>query len=314
MPHRGFKSRLAWTPFLALALTVATMAPAEAASTLRQHPVPVVADASALTVCGWPAMPTGMACALYDGNGDASLGESTFGFANLDTWNTRSADACMNAGAATLDDWLAYGYPDLLALNGDPHGSVPTFVCRDTGEASATFAALTARVGSVAVIIVNDCDGQVDATGTSDPCPQEPHKFDAIGFERFRIVQVLKGNDPAAIGSVGPPATPGACGLRLSDPTSICLVLRAVAPTVGLDVILRGTVGGSVRGLGVRCRRSAAQCRFAVPWGRALRLVAHPNAGAHFAGWTRGCNGTAPCWLPMRDHTVVRARFERRSV
>jgi len=311
MPLRGILARITWVLLPVLAVSAAFPDPASASSTLRQRPVPIVADGPALEVCGWPTMPAGTTCALYDGNGDASLGESTFGFANLDTWATSSTATCTNAGASNLSDWVTSGYPGLLALNGNPRGSAPTYVCRDTDNVSSVFAALTGLVGSVVVVPVNDCDGQVGVSGMSDPCPQEPDKFDAVTFDRFRIDQVLRGDDPAAIGTPGPPATPGYCGIRPSDPISICLLLRAVAPTVGLDVIVRGRGGGVVRGREVRCRRAEAPCHFTVPWGGVLRLVARPNAGARFAGWTRGCDGTGACRIPVRHHIVVRARFVR---
>ncbi len=81
-------------------------------------------------------------------------------------------------------------------------------------------------MGQVKLFPINECAGQLDAAGGPAPCPATAGKFDVTAFARMLILHSYKGNDPAAIGTIGSPPTPGACGLRASDPSAICLVVE----------------------------------------------------------------------------------------
>jgi hypothetical protein len=59
---------------------------------------------------------------------------------------------------------------------------------------------------------VNDCDRQVDRTGGVVPCGTgTPDKYAIVGFTSLQLDNVLRGDDPRAIGSPGTPAAQGTC-------------------------------------------------------------------------------------------------------
>lgn len=174
------------------------------------YAVPIVLESGYLQgICKIPdGVSIGDTCAMYYNNGDASLGDANWGFMNLEQWNVDAGENCHNAGSADRGDWILNDYGDPLVLNGTPPGSEPTYVCNDTGHSTANWQNLVDRMDSNPIVLfpVNDCNGQLDKSGSVSPCPSTPDKYDIIGFTRLKLIEVYQGNDPAAIG------TPGASG------------------------------------------------------------------------------------------------------
>jgi hypothetical protein len=172
--------------------------------------VPIVLESGYLQgTCKIPdGVSIGDTCAMYYNNGNASLGEANWGFMNLEQWNVDSGENCHNAGSSDRADWIQNDYGDPLVLNGSPPGSEPTYVCNDTGHSTTNWQDLVDRMGTNPIVLfpVNDCEGQLDKSGSVSPCPSTPDKYDIIGFTRLKLIEVYKGDDPEAIG------TPGASG------------------------------------------------------------------------------------------------------
>jgi hypothetical protein len=63
---------------------------------------------------------------------------------------------------------------------------------------------------------VNDCDGQLDKTGSVAPCTETPDKYDIIGFTSLMILHVYQGDDVRAIGTAG---ASGGCSKDLQSGT-----------------------------------------------------------------------------------------------
>ena len=222
--------------YFAQVLGFGSTMPVRAAATAAWGPtaggsaVPIVLDSGYLQgVC---KVPDGIAiddtCAFWYNNGDSTLGDATWGFMNLDQWNVSPGENCHNVGASDRRDWIINNYPDLLTLNGTPPGTVPTYVCVDTGHSSDNWSTLYSQRGKMKLFPVNDCGGQLDKSGITAPCPATPDKYDIIGFTRLLISDVYKGNDPAAIGS------PGASGTCTMSTTSLTTgQVKALADSFG---------------------------------------------------------------------------------
>jgi Flp pilus assembly protein TadG len=198
--------------------TVATAAWGPAAG---GYAVPIVLESGYLQgICKIPdGVSIGDTCAMYYNNGDASLGDANWGFMNLDMWNVDAGENCHNPGSSDRTDWILNDYGDPLVLNGTPPGSEPTYVCNDTGHSTANWQSLVDRMAANPVVLfpVNDCEGQLDKSGSVSPCPSTPDKYDIIGFTRLKLIEVYKGNDSAAIGTTG---ASGTCALSKASLTN----------------------------------------------------------------------------------------------
>jgi len=177
---------------------------------------PIVLDSGYLQgVCKVPdGVEIGDTCAFWYNNGDATLGDATWGFMNLDQWGVDPNDHCSNAGTSSRAEWIVDGYLDGVGLNGSPAGSEPTYVCNDTGHSSADWSTLHDEIGTIKYFPVNDCEGQLGKDGHVSPCPGTPDKYDIIGFTGLMIDQVYRGNDDAAIGE---PGAAGTCTMAVSS-------------------------------------------------------------------------------------------------
>jgi Flp pilus assembly protein TadG len=168
--------------------------------------VPIVVDSGTIQgSCQIPdAVNVGDHCNLWYNNGDLTLGDANWGFMNLDEWDVQPGDHCDSAGGASnRGDYIQNDFPTPLYLNGDPPGSAPTYVCGSTGHATSNWSDLRTRIGTVVMFPVNDCSGQLDKNGNVSPCPSTPDKYDIVGFTSLLLTDVLRGDDPAAIGSAG---------------------------------------------------------------------------------------------------------------
>lgn len=108
----------------------------------------------------------------------------------------------------------------------------------------------------------------------------------------------------------GIPDSPGACGLRSSDPNAVCLMMRWLGPLRSLRVTKDGTGHGVVvrDPTGYVCHPN---CTDSYVVGSKVRLTAHPRAGAVFAGWSGACSGVKPCTVRMNLARSVTATFTR---
>jgi hypothetical protein len=163
--------------------------------------------------CAVPGTPAGTQCGFWYDEHD--LGNGDWGFINLDYWNVHSgtdgysATQCPNSGASwqSRGGWITYGYPTELTLNGNPPGSLPTYVCVDTGHATTNWQDLKNQENTTRIFPVNDCSGQVDKNGTPAPCPLTPDKYDIVGFSYLYLLHVYRGDDPLGAGTTGSSGT-----------------------------------------------------------------------------------------------------------
>jgi hypothetical protein len=169
--------------------------------------VPIVIESGYLQgVCKIPdGVSVGDTCALWYNNGDSSLGDANWGYMNLEQWNVSTTENCHNGSTADRRDWILNDFDEPLYLNGNPPGSAPTYVCNDTGHSTSNWQDLVDRMtlNSMMMFPVNDCDGQLDKSGSVSPCPSTPDKYDIVGFTKLKLTAVYKGNDAAAIGIPG---------------------------------------------------------------------------------------------------------------
>ena len=151
----------------------------------------------------------GDTCAMYYNNGDETPRRRELGLHEPRQWNVDAGENCHSAGISDRRDWILNDYGDPLVLNGTPPGSEPTYVCNDTGHSTANWQNFMDRMEANAIVLfpVNDCEGQLDKSGSVSPCPSTPDKYDIIGFTRLKLIEVYKGDDPAAIGTTGASGT-----------------------------------------------------------------------------------------------------------
>jgi hypothetical protein len=124
--------------------------------------------------------------------------QSAFGFLNLCTendpcqqgWDVGAGDACPNVGASLRSDWIAGNW------SGGPNEirwPEPTFVCRVSGLTESNWSSLEDREGDDLLFPVNDCDTQVDRSGTTIGCDstEAPDKYNIVGFIVLHLDAVL---------------------------------------------------------------------------------------------------------------------------
>lgn len=136
----------------------------------------------------------GTVCAYWhDNSADHDLtSSSNWGFMNLASAGVAAGDSCPNAGANDRAEWINDTQRGPVAIGPDGY----TYVCVDSGHAASNwYEALLAQVGQVKYFPVNDPDRMIRTPGKE--------KYAVIGFVGLRIDEVLKGNDPEAIGSPG---------------------------------------------------------------------------------------------------------------
>ena len=115
---------------------------------------------------------------------------------------------CKTADPSAISDYILHSYPDRLFIR--THN--PTYACSYTGTATDYWQELVDIRGDSRLFAVNDCNKQVSSAGKIVPCGTgTPDKFAIIGFTRFSVGKVLRGDDPAAIGTPGTPAQGGTC-------------------------------------------------------------------------------------------------------
>ncbi|MBI4730364.1 MAG: hypothetical protein HY775_12845 [Acidobacteria bacterium] len=158
----------------------------------RPIPVEFAIEATGVLPCVTQAI--GSACAYWwDNSVDHDLANSSnWGLMNLDTWGTTPDASCPAPGASQMRDWIENESASVV-LSPVP----PTYVCVTSGHQTQTwFDALASRIGgALDYFPINDPPQMVQTSGKE--------KYAIIGFTTLQIEAVLKGNDPAAVGTAG---------------------------------------------------------------------------------------------------------------
>lgn len=159
----------------------------------------------------------------HDNNARDQFGDSSnWGFINLEQANASPGDSCPNAGASDRRDWIT-GATDLEIRLTDGI----SFICADSGHSHTSwFTALSSQIGTVKYFPVND-PAQMVLTGGKE-------KYAIIGFVPLRIDDVLRGDDPAAVGT---PGASGSCRQTHSFSTGSRLDLDGLDCVGDADVI-----------------------------------------------------------------------------
>lgn len=129
----------------------------------------------------------------HDNNAALDLSNSSsWGFMNLNTAGVAAGDSCPSSGSSQRRDWITGDSQKVLTIQ-DPF----TYVCVDSGHSTSSWmSALESQVGKIKYFPVNDPAHMVRA-------PSGKAKYAIIGFVALKIEAVLKGNDPAAVGTAG---------------------------------------------------------------------------------------------------------------
>jgi hypothetical protein len=166
-----------------------------AGGALGPVPVELSVDTDGDIDCAYAPLET--QCAYWHDNGARPEWDNSshWGWLNLDRSDMGASDGCSNAGSSDRRDWIAGTGESELTIEGEY-----TLVCADSGHSSSSWSELQAQVGTIRYFPVNDPARMVTTNGRE--------KYAIIGFIPLRIDAVLKGNDPAAVGSTG---TSGKC-------------------------------------------------------------------------------------------------------
>lgn len=128
----------------------------------------------------------------WDNSNDHDLtSSSNWGFMNLATAGIAPDASCPNAGSSSRRDWI-YGNTDAPLVVEDPH----TYVCVDSGHSTSNWmGALEDEIGEIKHFPVTNPAAMIRTSGKE--------KYAVVGFVALRLDAVLKGNDPAAVGTQG---------------------------------------------------------------------------------------------------------------
>ena len=189
---------LVFAPILGAPETRPVSAEAEAiwgpAGGAAPMPIELSIDPNGLVDCAYKEV--GTECAYWHDNSVSHdlRDSSNWGFMNLSSAGVAPDDACSNSGTNERRAWIDSTMLEHITIN---EGT--TFVCIDSGHSNSSwFAALTAQIGTVRYFPINDPAQMITTAGKE--------KYAIIGFIPLRVDDVLRGNDPLAVG------TPGATG------------------------------------------------------------------------------------------------------
>lgn len=156
-------------------------------------PVPIEFSVTPLGELPCAHQEIGTECAYWHDNSEdfGATDGSNWGFMNLAAWGVDPGASCPNSGASERANWIE-GSTDIETKV----LTRPTYVCIDSGHsASSWYEALRNQIGRIKFFPVNDPAQMVLTSGKE--------KYAVVGFTAVRIDQVLKGNDPAAVGTQG---------------------------------------------------------------------------------------------------------------
>jgi hypothetical protein len=179
------------------------------------HPAPIEISGLQARGCGFPDLPPGSECSFWYNNDDVTNGQASWGLMNLNLWDVPAGANCNASGGSNdIGDWIVDGYPDVLSIR-----PLPTYVCLMPGARAGNWQNdLESQIGETKLFPVNDENRQVTSSGAICTAAQQAagtcvvDKYFIVAFANLRIQDVLRGNDPAAIG------TPGAAGHCRTNP------------------------------------------------------------------------------------------------
>lgn len=159
----------------------------------RDSPMPIEfsIDPAGMIPCVYQEI--GTTCNYWwDNSNDHDLSDSSnWGFMNLSTAGIGPDESCPNSGSSDRRNWINGDARAPLHIEG-----THTYVCVDSGHSSSSWmGALADQVGKIKRFPVNDPDAMVRTPGKE--------KYAIIGFVALKVEAVLKGNDPAAVGTPG---------------------------------------------------------------------------------------------------------------
>ena len=103
------------------------------------------------------------------------------------------------------------------------------------------------------------------------------------------------------------PAADGSCTVLMTAARTVYATFQPA--TYPLTVTFSGTGAGTVAAGDAVCASSTGGCTLPVANGAVVTLVATPEPGSTFTGWTSGCTGTDPCAITMLGARSARAGF-----
>lgn len=115
---------------------------------------------------------------------------SHWGWINIAASDQSPGNSCPNAGSSTRRDWIEGSLLTELTIKGGY-----SLVCADSGHSSSSWAEVHSQIGKIKYFPINDPALMVTTNGRE--------KYAIIGFIPLRIEDVLRGNDPEAIGTPG---------------------------------------------------------------------------------------------------------------
>lgn len=161
------------------------------------NPVPFGLNSPQLRgVCGIPLAPVGTECAFWYDPRD--LGNSEWRVLDFNQWDESAGDDCSRPRPTRIRQWLDRGFPTPLSLN----YPAPTYVCTVASVQASVWETLRGRIGDVLHIPVNNPAGQVNSSGGLAPPPAIAHKHSIIAFTPLRVLDLLDGDDPDAVGQL----------------------------------------------------------------------------------------------------------------
>ena len=168
------------------------------------------------------------------------------------------------------------------------------------------------RAAQVSLTVATVGPGRVTVAGTSLACPGQC----TAEFEKGGTV-VLVATATASAGFAGwsgggCEGLDPTCALRLDDDTQVVATFTAQPERVGINIILQGAGGGTVRDEAGLLDCPDVSCAAEQNVGDVVHLTAASAPGASFRGWTGvpGCSQAPSCSFAVVDRTVVGARFE----
>lgn len=185
-------------------------------------PIEFSIDPNGLIPCVYQEIGTECNYWWDNSNNHDLTGSSSWGFMNLATAGIAPDASCPNSGTADRRDWI-YGNADALLTVVGTH----TYVCVDGGHSNSSWMeALQNQVGKIKHFPVNDPDAMIRTEGRE--------KYAIVGFVALRVESVLRGNDPAAVGT---PGTSGRCRATHSFSLNSTFDLDSLGCYISADTI-----------------------------------------------------------------------------
>ena len=176
-------------------------------------PIALMVDSSGEVPCD----PSPATCGFWQNNNDSGFDSSSvWGLMNLDTWGSAQDNSsnCGPSGVPEIEEFITNS-PDLTIVDN------PTMVCIAHGHrTNLWFAALTGIIGQVR-----------DFSLYSGEAATDSDRYPVVALARMKIVDVLAGNDPAAVGVVG--ITDETCSVTLDFNTLETVDLDTQVPGCG---------------------------------------------------------------------------------